>query len=106
VTEIGESAFAHCASLSAFTVPSQIRTIGVCAFEGCKNLQEIKVDPSNQFFTSVDGVLYDKQKTKLLASPGGKTNCNILSGVKTIGFAAFRDSKLESVIVPRSVNTI
>ena len=38
VTEIGDSAFAHCDNLKVVEIPSGVNQIGRNAFNGCKNL--------------------------------------------------------------------
>ena len=43
------------------------------AFVGAKGLTAITVDPKNENYTSVDGVLYSKDMKKLLVCPAGKT---------------------------------
>ncbi|NLF37414.1 MAG: leucine-rich repeat protein, partial [Clostridiaceae bacterium] len=58
---------------SSFTVPDSVTTISEGAFWYCKNLQNIFVSEGNISFSSIDGILYNKDKTELVVYPGGKT---------------------------------
>jgi hypothetical protein len=70
-------------------------------------LAAINVDPANPVYSSADGVLYNKDKTKLLFWPPGKKTVIIPSSVTTIGFGAFiLCERLTSVTIPNSVTTI
>mgnify|MGYP002624431300 CR=1 FL=1 len=65
VTYIGGGAFANC-NISSFTLPKNVQNVGGGMFSGNKNLKNIYVDASNNYFVSVDGVLFDKSCKKLL----------------------------------------
>lgn len=70
-------------------------------------LKEINVDSGNPNFTSVDGVLYNKDKTILIACPPAKTECNIPSTVTEIANYAFAGCRnLKSLTIPESVTSI
>ena len=70
VTRIGKQAFYDCKSLKEVTIPSGVTSIGYSAFGGY-NLKEINVDKNNKNYSSENGVLYNKDKTKLICMPGG-----------------------------------
>lgn len=91
VTEIELNAFAECASLTVVAVPKSVTKIGDNAFDDCVSLTAINVDSNNTTYTSVDGVLFDKDKTNLMLYPAGKTDTTytILSSVTTIDSNAF-----------------
>jgi len=60
------------------------------AFYQCVNLTTIEVDESNNDFSSVDGVLFNKAQTTLIQCPGGKAGSITLPpSVTSIGFGAF-----------------
>ncbi|MBR4867878.1 MAG: leucine-rich repeat domain-containing protein [Clostridia bacterium] len=109
VTTIGDGAFSGCHSLSSVTIPDSVTTIGKGPFSICKSLTSIIVDGKNANYCDVDGVLFNKAKTKLVQYPRGKTNSTYLipNSVTTIGYWAFSwcDS-LTSVTIPNSVTTI
>ncbi|MDE7280355.1 MAG: leucine-rich repeat protein, partial [Ruminiclostridium sp.] len=109
VTEIA-NAFRNCIFLTSVRLPSGLKIIGsVMEFDGCSSLQSIEVDEKNENYTSIDGVLFYKDKTRLVLYPAAKENesYSIPNGVVWIDYAAFnRCSNLVSVVIPSSVETI
>ena len=79
------------------------------SFEYMKNLQSITVDGGNKYYSSDEnGVLYNKDKTRLITYPAGKTESEfeIPVSVKTIGHHSFFCSRLEAANVPDTVENI
>ena len=66
VTSIGNFAFKDCSSLTSITIPSSVTSIGSYAFDGCSKLNQINVDTANTAYSSMNGVLFDKDKTELI----------------------------------------
>ena len=60
VTSIGEWAFSYCGSLASVVIGNSATNIESFAFYSCTSLGAIDVDPQNQAYSSVDGVLFDK----------------------------------------------
>lgn len=91
VTSIGYFAFDGCSSLTSITIPDGVTSIGGYAFEGCHSLTSIIVDNDNKYFTSIDGDLYNKDKTKLIRYAIGKTDASFIipDSVTSIGDYAF-----------------
>ena len=108
VTSIGISAFSYCRSLSSIDIPNSVTSIGKGAFYYCSNLTSINVDAANSHYLSMDGVLYDKDKTTLIQHPAGKTGAfsipNSVTSIETRGFSDC--SGLSSVDIPDSVESI
>ncbi len=109
VITIGAWAFECCTSLTAVTIPDGVTTIGSRAFADCESLTAISVDENNPNYSSVDGVLFDKDQTTLIKFPdcSGKTEYTIPDSVTTIGGSAFENCfGLFSVTIGNGVTTI
>ncbi|GHT22357.1 hypothetical protein AGMMS4957_12450 [Bacteroidia bacterium] len=108
VTSIGESAFAECSGLTSITIPSSVTSIGESAFFDCSGLTAINVDVANAQYSSVEGVVYNKNKTALVCYSGGKQGAfTIPNSVTSIGSGAFAFCiGLTSVTIPNSVTSI
>jgi hypothetical protein len=108
LTNIGFAAFSGCHDLTDITIPKGVINIGQVALSSCINLTAINVDSANTKYSSVDGVLFNKNKTQIICCPGGKTgNFVIPGGIKEIEDNAFKDAvHLSSVTIPDSVTTI
>ena len=107
VTSIGDYAFSLCSSLASITIPNSVTHIGESVFVSCKKLTKIDVDSNNDHFTSVDGVLYNKDITTLLCCPEAKTSISIPNSVTSIGVAAFLwCSSLTTIVIPDKVSSI
>lgn len=106
---IGIQAFCDCDSLKTVTIPSSVNSIGFGAFEWCDSLTEIKVKSNNAYFTDINGVLYNKDKTKILQYPKAKTQTSYIipSSVTTVGRDAFEECEnLKSIILPKRLTSI
>ena len=154
VTNIESYAFRGCTSLSNLVIPDNVLSVGWYAFEQCTglirvaigrgvtnvggrvwmlcpNLIEIAVDGNNLAYSSLDGVLFNKEKTTLVFYPEGKSGSyaipdtvNVISGwafefcrglveisipdsVTQIGYAAFFScDSLTNVFLPANVERI
>uniref|UniRef100_UPI00402A0279 leucine-rich repeat protein n=1 Tax=Prevotella sp. TaxID=59823 RepID=UPI00402A0279 len=126
VTTIGHSAFAFCDSLISINIPNSVTTIEYSTFYGCESLTSITIPNSvvtiigNPFegwhgnlyneskaFIYEDHVLFNKNKTTLIAYRAKETNYTIPNSVTTIERGAFSycDS-LTNINIPNSVTTI
>lgn len=106
---IGIQAFCDCDSLKTVTIPSSVNSIGFGAFEWCDSLTEIKVKSNNAYFTDINGVLYNKDKTKIIQYPKAKTQTSYIipSSVTTVGRDAFEECEnLKSIILPEKLTSI
>lgn len=106
---IGNRAFEFCSSLKSITIPSDVTSIGDSVFNICPDLTGISVAEDNPAYCSVNGVLYNKDKTALIRFPQGKqdTRFTIPNGVTSISVGAFAGcSSLTSVTIPNGVTSI
>ena len=114
VTNIGELAFYNCINLTNIFIPKSMKTIDISAWDYdifyglSSNLENITVDPDNSFYTSEDGVLFDKNMKTLLYCPRGKSGIyTVPTGVTNIDAYAFCScNQLESIIISESVISI
>jgi hypothetical protein len=69
-------------------------------FKGCSNLVNIYVDESNAYFSSIDGVLYNKDATRLVAFPEGRKTAveEIVAETKEAFTYNIEGKKVESII--------
>lgn len=98
VTSIGNHAFGYCSSLKSVSLPNSLTTIGDRSFTAtaietitipknveiirdsfvhCENLKSIYVEPDNETYKSIGGVLFENQRTsypiyRLLYYPNSK----------------------------------
>ncbi len=110
VKTIGTYAFFYCQSLTDIVIPESVETIGKRAFDNCFGLKSITVDNDNQYFSNDEyGVLFDKNKTKLIKYPSNRDEKNyvIPDGVTEISEYAFNGCfDLESLTIPRSLTKL
>ncbi len=108
VTSIRNTAFYGCKSLKSVTIPESVTEIGSYSFQNCASLTEINISNNNPNYSSVDGVVFNKDKTELIIyPPGGKAEVTISNSVTSIGVGAFCTcNNLVSVTIPASVTSI
>lgn len=85
---IGATAFYYCMNLININIPASVKVIGSQAFLGCSG--PFTVDAGNPNYSTADGLLYNKTKSKLIQCPISKTGTvAIASSVTNIEFYAF-----------------
>jgi hypothetical protein len=83
-----------------------VKKIGNYVFFACWGLTQINADAANTNYSSDSGLLFNKDKTTLIAYPTGKPDVSytIASTVDTIATSAFGNCKyLTSVTIPTTV---
>ncbi len=108
VTSIGEDAFGGC-GLTSIIIPSSVTSIGAAPLGGCYSLTNISVDADNRFYSSLNGVLFDKScKTLVQYPPGLKSGSyTIPNSVTSIAYQAFGEcTNLTSIVIPGSVTNV
>ena len=107
VTELGNGVFYGCTGLKEVVIPGKVTGIGNYVFSGCERLTEIAVAKENPAYASRDGVLYDKQFTKLVCWPGGKSCPGIPGDITGIAPTAFsRFGGLYTLVIPGNITDI
>lgn len=104
VTEIGGYAFKNCGSLKSVTIPNSVTEIISSAFFGTSSLMSIEVSSGNPKFVSIDGIVYNKDVTEIIAVPRGKKTVTIPDSVTVVGGNAFSGcASLQSITIPNSI---
>lgn len=104
VKSIGEYAFYFCDSLTSITISSGVEIIDETAFDYCNNLCTIIVDNNNTNFSSIDGVLYNKEITDIVHFPKGKSGVFLIPNtVTSIDCEFWSCEKLTAIAIPNSV---
>lgn len=91
------------------SIPAGVKEIEAGAFGNCSTLKEITVAAENPYYSSEDGVLFDKEKSALIQYPMGRTGTAyaVPESVKAIEDEAFAGcSGLEQVSIPAGVKEI
>lgn len=105
---INDNAFSGCRSIPEITIPSTVTSMGGGVFYRCSSLTNIYVNPANSYYCDVDGVLYNKNQTTLLAYPPAnpRLSYDILPTTKTVGKQALYQCKnLENISIPSGLTT-
>jgi len=107
VTSIGDWAFDDCDKLTSISIPSGVLSIKANSILNCENLVSINVSPDNQYYSSRDGVLYNKNQTKVIKAPNKITEYIIPKDVTSIEYSAFWNcTSLTNITIPDNVLNI
>ena len=111
VITIESAAFYSCTNLASMAIPSSVTTIAIHAFAECWSLTHFEVEEENSSFSTVEGVLFNKNQDVLITYPMSKGGVSysyvIPNSTTTIGPAAFfHCAGLTSVTIPNSVTTL
>ncbi len=109
VQKFGKNTFKDCLALKRIEIPASVIFMGMSPFRGCKNLAEIVADPKSKSYKTVDNVLFNKSKSKLICFPAcsDKNVYDVPDSVTNISDWAFCDCvNLKKINVPDSVYEI
>lgn len=109
LTSIDYAAFSSCTNLTEINIPKNVNSIGSLAFTSSVNLEKIIVAEENEYYASVDNVLFNKDMTDLLIYAPKKTEISysVPDGVTTISERAFEDAKnLFDIELPEGLEKI
>ena len=100
--------FKGCTSLTEVTLPVRLSSFDILAFSGCTSLEAINVEEGCAAYASVDGMLTDANKSKIIKAPEGMTVAlKIPTGILTVGESAFENcKKITSITIPGWVTLI
>ena len=104
VLTIGNGAFSDCWSLHSINIPDSVKSIGINPFRNCHKMS-IKSNSSRYNFQN--GLLIDKQESKIVSYTGDDDRINIPDSITVIGKEAFYgSSSLRHIFIPDSVKSI
>ena len=127
VTSIGGQVFGGCKNLSKINLGDNLKTLSASAFNGCDKIDSVsvpsgvtniynidecekpvRVSEDNQTYSSVDGTLYDKNKTVLYKYNNSLTqkSFTVPDTVRTLAFMAFANSRLQRITLPEGLTTM
>ena len=129
VRSIDSDAFRNCRNLTSLQLPSTLIFISNSPFVNCVQLTEINlpkafwgfysntfdetyftainVDEDNPNFTSTDGVLYNKDMTKVLAFPAKKSGSyRVPATVTSLSTKVVNNVSIDELIIPANVTEI
>lgn len=129
VEKISEFAFNNCGQILELTIPKGVRIayqsgrplslkakvinlpsdwdyFDSSIFDYCEELEAINVDPANRNYCSIDGIVYNKDVTKLVCCPKYIKEVNIPESVEIIFAGAFRGCcNLEKIKLPSKLKS-
>ena len=79
------------------------------AFVGCERLSQIEINTENNYYRSIDGIVYDKDLKKLIYYPSAHpaTQYFIPEGIEVIGdYACGLNRNLRNLHIPNSLKLI
>ena len=109
VKNLGIMAFFRCSALKNIYIGKGVTNISTSCFDYCADLLSIDVSEDNDYYSSANGVLFNKTKTELIKYPEGKTELSytIPNNVLSIGRGAFEKCLSLSIMsIPRNVTVI
>ncbi len=151
IKEIGDHCFSRCRALTSIELPNALTKLGSQsfyetslasvtlpatlveynqAFDHCDYLTEILVDEQNPKFSTIDGILFNKEKDVIYQYPMGKKeieytvpsnvrglaafsfayshlkSVNLPEGLSFIGSWCFNESEIENINIPNSIKSI
>ena len=109
VTELADWLFSYFKEISKIKIPANVSSIGENVFFDCNGLNKIEVDESNRYFSSENGVLFNKDKTELIQYPASAagTSYVVPDTVVKIHNSGFRASgNLQIVTIGENVEKI
>lgn len=107
--EYGEECFGFCGKLKTILLSEKAQDIKSSSFNNCSMLMEIHVPEANLYYSSIAGVLYDKQVKIAIRCPENYNYDMITlpSSVKEIGEWCFsRCMKIIDIVLPKTLEAI
>jgi len=115
--ELPKSLFTYCTNLRRVHLPKNVKKINPWAFgpktlewgtpgEALPNLEEIWIDPSNEFYETDNGVLIDKKKHTIMVFPAKIQEYRVPENVKKLTGIVFAGSQLKHIYIHDKVKSM
>lgn len=102
--KISDKAFSDNKNLSYIKIPKSVIQIGWSIFQNCPCLVSINVDVDSNSFVSADGILFSKDRKRLVNYPCGKIGDYVIPDGTEHIYGAFVGCKfIASITIPESV---
>ncbi|MGN0229524.1 MAG: leucine-rich repeat protein [Muribaculaceae bacterium] len=108
VKAVGSTLFFNAIGLKKLVIGSNVETIGAGLCTGTASLAAVELADGNANFAVVDGILYNKDMSTLVAYPGGRTETayTLPETVTTIDAQAIRNTNIEHFVSNSNLNTL
>mgnify|MGYP004653300839 FL=1 len=109
VAYLDADAFRGVRGITSIRISSTIEGIDPNAFAGCAELESIEVDVANEYYKSVDGVLYSKDGRTLIFYPPAKKDAEFVvpEGTTEIAPNAMRQNPyLKKLVLAETTDTL
>lgn len=108
VKTIANNTFASCDKLTTLNIGSGVTSLSMSVVDDTPSLTSINVSSENTSLSSLDGVLFNKDMTKLITCPRAKAGkYKMPDTVVTVGNSAFKDCKaLTDITLSTALTTV
>ena len=106
---VDDNAFGFCAKLKSIRFGRGVRVVASSAFNNCNKLAHIYVSNDNEYYSTFDGILYNKDQTELIRCPEGYDSdlVNVLPTVEILASWCFsRCINVVDIVLPRHLKKV
>lgn len=108
ISVIEDYAFHNCSSVVDIILPNTVSEVSARAFNGMHKLNTIIVDSNNNNYFSDDGILYDRNRSTIIAYPSGRIQDELIvpNTVSIVGKSAFENAAIARLILPDTLEQL
>ncbi len=109
LARIGDVAFWDCDGIESIKITENVTEIGVRAFGDCSALNTISVKRANPVYSSLTGVLFNKNRTEIIHYPSDRQGdtYKVPASVTSVGpYSFFSANHLKEIVIPEGVTNI
>ena len=104
--ELDRECFQDCDNLKELVIPENVSYISGGLAGGSAKLTKITVSTNNKYYTSVNGVIFSRDRKQLVSFPGVIDEYNVPSGTEEIMPDAGWDVGLKKITLPNTLKNI